>query len=149
MVVLPVRGGSREIRELARAIEVLRAATLAAAAAAAHRRESLQRRARQLREVLDTIGLLHARAVTITDLLPALLDQLGMLARAGPAPPDLAAAIAAVRNGMTVLRDSSARLDAALRRMQAAGDADGADTAAVNAVMAEVTASVARRSRGR
>jgi methyl-accepting chemotaxis protein len=126
-VRLPVRHGSREVAELARAIEVLRAATLAADAEAARRHTELQRWTDQLHVVLATIDLLHDRTATMTDLLPTLLAQLDALAaQAGTSAPGLAEAIEATRAGIAVLRASSGRLDAALRRMHAVSD--GADS---------------------
>jgi hypothetical protein len=122
-VQLTVRRGSHEIAELASAIEVLRVATIEADAAAARRRVELQRWTAQLRQVLDTIDLMHARAVTITDVLPALLEQLAALGQAdATAVPGLAAAIAATRVGIAALRNAEGQLDAALQRMHALGD---------------------------
>ena len=75
-VRLTARHGSHEVAELASAIEVLRVATIEADAAAARRRVELKRWTAQLGRVLDTIDLIQARAATITDVLPALLEQL-------------------------------------------------------------------------
>ena len=96
-----VRQGSREIAELASAIEVLRIATIEADAAAVRRRAESQRWTAQLRQVLDTIDLMQARAVTITDVLPALAEHLAALALDdATSVPGLAAATAATRAGI-------------------------------------------------
>ena len=122
-VRLTKRRGSREIAELANAIEVLRVATIEADAAAARRRVELQRWTVQLRQVLDTLDLMHARAATITGVLPALLEQLGTLAQDDTATqPGLAETIAAIHAGIDVLRNAEGRLDAALRRMHSVAD---------------------------
>jgi methyl-accepting chemotaxis protein len=103
-VQFAARRGSREIVELASSIEVLRAATIEADAAAARRHVELQRWTAQLRQVLDTIDLMQARAATITDVLPALLEQLEVLGQDDePAMPGLTAAIGAARAGIAVL----------------------------------------------
>jgi len=133
------RHGSREIAELARAIEVLRVATIEADAAAARRRVELQRWTTQLRQVLDTIDRMHAGATTITGVLPALLEQLGMLQQGdAAAPPELAGAIAATHAGIDVLRNAEGRLDAALRRMHSVGDDEDFRIDELNAAMDEV-----------
>jgi HAMP domain-containing protein len=158
------RHGSQEIAELANAIEVLRVATIEADAAAARRRVELQRWAAQLRLVLDTIDLMHTRTATITDVLPALLEQLGTLAQGTltqgtltqgtmaqgtmaqgtmadgevAAPPGLALAIAATHAGIDVLRNAGGRLDAALRRMHSVGDGEDIRIDELNAAMDEV-----------
>jgi len=138
-VHLIARHGSREIAELARAIEVLRVATIEADAAAARRRVELQRWTTQLRQVLDTIDLMHARATTITGVLPALLEQLGTLEQGdAAAPPELAEAIAATHAGIDVLRNAEGRLDAALRRMHSVGDGEDFRLDELNAAMDEV-----------
>jgi len=138
-VHLIARHGSREIAELARAIEVLRVATIEADAAAARRRVELQRWTAQLRQVLDTIDLMHARATTITGVLPALLEQLGTLEQGdAAAPPELAEAIAATHAGIDVLRNAEGRLDAALRRMHSVGDGEDFRLDELNAAMDEV-----------
>lgn len=123
----PLRRGSPEVAELARAIDVLREATLAADAEAARRHTELQRWTDQLQVVLATIDLLHDRTATMTDLLPTLLAQLDALAgQGGTVAAGLAEAIEATRAGIAVLQTSSSRLDAALRRMHAVGaGADG------------------------
>jgi methyl-accepting chemotaxis protein len=141
---LPVRHGSREIAELARAIEVLREATLAADAQAARRRTELQQWTDQLHAVRATIDLLHARTATMTALLPTLLAQLdGLAAQNGAPAPGLAEAIAATRAGIAVLQASSGRLDAALRRMHAVGDGEGERTEELRGAMVEVADVVA------
>ena len=138
------RRGSREIAELANAIEVLRVATIEADAAAARRRIELQRWTAQLRQVLDTIDLMHTRAATITDVLPALLEQLRTLAQGTlaqgdvAAPPGLALAIAATHAGIDVLRHANGRLDAALQRMHSVGDREDISIDELNAAMDEV-----------
>jgi len=138
-VQFAARRGSREIVELASAIEVLRAATIEADAAAARRRVELQRWTAQLRQVLDTIDLMQARAATITDVLPALLEQLAVLGQDDePAMPGLTAAIGAARAGIAVLRSASGRLDAALRRMHSMGDGADIRIDELNAAMDEV-----------
>jgi methyl-accepting chemotaxis protein len=138
-VQFAARRGSREIVELASAIEVLRAATIEADASAARRRGELQRWTAQLRQVLDTIDLMQARAATITDVLPALLEQLAALRQDDDAAtPGVTAAIDATRTGIAVLRSSSGRLDAALRQMHAAGDRDGIHIDELTTAMDEV-----------
>jgi HAMP domain-containing protein len=132
------RRGSREITELASAIEVLRVATIEADAAAARRRGELQRWTAQLRQVLDTLDLMHARATTITDVLPALLQQLGTLEQGDAAPPGLARVIAATHAGIEVLRTAEGRLDAALQRMHSAGDGEDIRIDELTAAMDEV-----------
>jgi methyl-accepting chemotaxis protein len=133
------RYGSREVAELANAIEILRVATIEADAAAARRRVELQRWTAQLRRVLDTIDLMHARATTITGVLPALLEQLGMLEQGDVAPPpELAGAIAATHAGIDVLRTAEGRLDAALLRMHSVGDDEDFRIDELNAAMDEV-----------
>lgn len=124
-VRLTRRHGSQEIVEPASAIEVLRVATIEADAAAARRGVELQRWTAQLRQVLDTIDLMQARTATITDVLPALLEQLGLLGQHDDeAMPGLTAAIGAAHAGIAVLRSSSGRLDVALRRMHSVGDGE-------------------------
>ena len=82
---------------------------------------------------------MHTRATTITGVLPALLEQLGTLAHGdAAAPPGLAEAIAATHAGIDVLRSAEGRLDAALRRMHAAGDGDDIRIDELNAAMDEV-----------
>jgi hypothetical protein len=138
-VRLAARHGSREIAELASAIEVLRVATIEADAAAARRRVELQRWTAQLRQVLDTIDLMQARAATITDVLPALLEQLAALGQDDDdAMPALAAAVAAARAGIAVLRSSSGQLDAALQRMHSVGDGEDIRFEELVAAMDEV-----------
>jgi len=138
-VRLTKRRGSREIAELANAIEVLRVATIEADAAAARRRVELQRWTVQLRRVLDTLDLMHARAATITGVLPALLEQLGTLAQDDTtAQPGLAETIAAIHAGIDVLRDAEGRLDAALRRMHSVADNEDIRIDELNAAMDEV-----------
>jgi len=133
------RHGSREIAELANAIEVLRVATIEADAAAARRRVELQRWTVQLRRVLDTLDLMHARAATITGVLPALLEQLGTLAQGDTAAlQGLAETIAAVHAGIDVLRNAEGRLDAALRRMHSVADNEDIRIDELNAAMDEV-----------
>lgn len=124
-VRLTARHASQEIVDLANAIEVLRVATLEADATAARRRVELQRWTAQLRQVLDTIDLMQARAATITDLLPALLEQLGLLGQDDDdVMAGLTVATTAAQAGIAVLRSSAGRLDDALRRMHSAGDGD-------------------------
>lgn len=143
-VRLPVRHGNPEIAELARAIEVLREATLAADAEAARRRLEMQRWTTQLQEVLAIIDLLHDRTATMTALLPALLHQLDTLAaQSGRPPPGLAEAIVATREGIAVLHASSGRLDDALQRIHAAGDGEGARVEDLQGAMQEVAHVVA------
>jgi hypothetical protein len=138
-VQFAARRGSREIVELASTIEVLRAATIEADAAAARRRVELQRWTAQLRQALDTIDLMQARTATITDVLPALLEQLAVLGQDDePAMPGLTAAIGAARAGMAVLRSASGRLDAALRRMQSMGDGEDIRIDELNSPMDEM-----------
>ncbi len=137
-VRLAARHGSREIAELASAIEVLRIATVEADAAAARRRVELQRWTAQLRSVLDTLDLMHGRAATITGVLPALLEQLGALELGDAAPPGLAEAIAATHGGIDVLRTAEGRLDAALQRMHSAADGEDMRIDELNAAMDEV-----------
>jgi len=138
-VQFPARHGSREITELANAIDVLRAATIEADAAAARRRVELQRWTAQLRQILDTIDLMHTCAATITDVLPALLEQLGTLGQDDDdAMSALAAAIAAAIAGLAVLRSADGRLDAALRRMHAVGDGEDIRIDELVAAMDEV-----------
>jgi methyl-accepting chemotaxis protein len=138
-VRLTARQGSREIVELASAIEVLRVATVEADAAAARRRVELQRWTAQLRQVLDTIDLMQARAATITDVLPALLEQFATLGQDDDdAVPALAAAVAAARAGIAVLRSSSGQLDAALQRMHAVSDGEDIRFEELVAAMDEV-----------
>jgi len=138
-VRLTARHGAQEIAELAGAIEVLRVATIDADVAAARRRVELQRWTAQLRQVLDTIDLLHARAATITDVLPALLEQLGTLGQQDDAAtPALTAAITAARAGIAVLRSASGQLDAALRQMHSVGDGEDIRIDALLAAMDEV-----------
>ncbi len=138
-VRLTARRGSREIAELANAIEVLRVATIEADAAAARRRVELQRWTVQLRQVLDTLDLMHARAATITGVLPALLEQLGTLAQDDTAAqPGLAETIAAIHAGIDVLRNAEGRLDAALRRMHSVADNEDIRIDELNAAMDEV-----------
>jgi HAMP domain-containing protein len=138
-VQFAARRGSREIVELASSIEVLRAATIEADAAAARRRVESQRWTAQLRQVLDTIDLMQARAATITDVLPALLEQLAVLGQDDePVIPGLTAAIGAARGGIAVLRSASGRLDAALRRMRSMGDGEDIRIDELNAAMDEV-----------
>jgi hypothetical protein len=138
-VRLTKRRGSREIAELANAIEVLRVATIEADAAAARRRVELQRWTVQLRQVLDTLDLMHARAATITGVLPALLEQLGTLAQDDTvAQPGLADTIAAIHAGIDVLRNAEGRLDAALRRMHSVADNEDIRIDELNAAMDEV-----------
>jgi len=133
------RRGSREIAELANAIEVLRAATIEADAAAARRRGELQRWTAQLRQVLDTIDLMQARAATITEVLPALLEQLASLRQDDAAAmPGVTAAIDATRAGIAVLRSCSGRLDRALRHMHAAGDREDIHMDELNSAMDDV-----------
>ena len=104
---------------------MLRVATLEADATAARRRVELQRWTAQLRQVLDTIDLMQARAATITDLLPALLEQLGLLGQDDDdVMAGLTVATTAAQAGIAVLRSSAGRLDDALRRMHSAGDGD-------------------------
>lgn len=137
-VHLAARRGSREVAELASAIEVLRVATIEADAAAARRRGELQRWTAQLRQVLDTLDLMHARATTITDVLPALLEQLGSLEQGDAAPPGLTRVIAATHAGIEVLRTAEGRLDTALQRMHAAGDGEDIRIDELTAAMDEV-----------
>lgn len=138
-VQFPARQGSREIAELANAIEVLRAATVEADAAAARRRVELKRWTAQLHQVLDTIDLMQARTATITDVLPALLEQLGTLGQDDAAAiPALAAAIAAARAGIAVLRSAEGQLDAALRRMHSVGGGEDTRIEELVAAMDEV-----------
>ena len=138
-VRLTARQGSQEITELANAIEVLRIATIEADAAAARRRAELQRWTTQLRQVLDTIDLMQARATTITDVLPALLEQLATLAQNdATAIPELAAATAATSDSIRVLRDASGRLDAALRHVHSVGDGNDIRIDELTSAMDEV-----------
>lgn len=138
-VRLTARHGSQEIVELASAIEVLRVATIEADTAAARRGVELQRWTAQLRQVLDTIDLMQARATTITDVLPALLEQLGLLGQDDDeAMPGLTAAISAAHAGTAVLRSSAGRLDAALRRMHSVGDGEDIRIDELVAAMDEV-----------
>ena len=134
-----MRHGSHEVAELASAIEVLRVATIEADAAAARRRVELKRWTAQLGRVLDTIDLIQSRAATITDVLPALLEQLRTLGRNDDAAmPGLAAAITAARAGIAVLRSASGQLDAALRQMHAVGDGEDIRLDELVAAMDEV-----------
>ena len=146
-VCLPVRHGSREVAELARAIEVLRVATLAADAAAERRRGELQRWTDQLHGVLATLDQLHDRTATMTTLLPRLLSQLDALAAQGgtdgaPAA-GLTQAIAATRAGIEVVHAAAGRLDAALQRMHAVGGGEGGRIEDLRGAMVEVAQVVA------
>jgi methyl-accepting chemotaxis protein len=138
-VRLPVRQGSQEIAELAHAIEVLRSATLAADAEAARRNVELERWKAQLQAVLATIDLLHDRTATMTDLLPALLEQLDALAtQEDGLAPGLADAIVATRKGIAVLQASAGPLDTALERMHAIGGGAEARLDELKGAMEEV-----------
>jgi methyl-accepting chemotaxis protein len=147
-VRLPVRHGSREIVELARAIEVLRVATLAADAAAERRRGELQRWTDQVQGVLATLDQLHDRTMTMTTLLPTLLGQLDALVAQGDVPggapaSGLADAIAATRAGIDVVHGAADRLDLALRRMHAVGEGQGGRIEDLRGAMEEVAQVVA------
>jgi hypothetical protein len=81
--------------------------------------------------------------VTITDVLPALLEQLGTLAQGDASvPPGLALAIAATRTGIDVLRNAGGRLDAALQRMHSVSDSDDMRIDELNAAMDELASVV-------
>ena len=143
-VRLPVRHGSREIAELAGAIEVLRAATLAADAEAERRRGELQRWTDQLQGVLAILDRLHDRIATMTTLLPTLLSQLDALAiQAGEPVPGLVRAITATRAGITVVQSAAVRLDVTLRRLHAVGEGEGGRIEDLRGAMEEVTRVVA------
>jgi uncharacterized protein YoxC len=82
---------------------------------------------------------MHARAATITGVLPALLEQLGTLAQGDTAAlPGLAETIAAIHAGIDVLRNAEGRLDAALRRMHSVADNEDIRIDELNAAMDEV-----------
>jgi hypothetical protein len=82
---------------------------------------------------------MQARTATITDVLPALLEQLGTLGQDDAAAiPALAAAIAAARAGIAVLRSAEGQLDAALRRMHSVGGGEDTRIEELVAAMDEV-----------